>query len=93
MGAALVERKPILSDKGTALMASCKSYEYRHYFCFRHLLELLGSKTFVAMLSRRLFLTSSEAEYVELKIITIVDFRIGCQEGLINTKGACLFCE
>jgi hypothetical protein len=43
------------------------------------------------MLGRRLFLTSSEEEYLRLRSITIVDFRIGCQEGAIALAGVCHF--
>jgi hypothetical protein len=93
LGAGLVELTPVLSDQGKALIAYCKGYEFRHFFCFRHFLELLGSGTYVAMLARRLLFTGSEGEYRQLKAITIVDFQIGCREGAITSKGARHFCE
>jgi hypothetical protein len=93
IGVGLCQTKPILSDQGKALMAYCTGYESSHYFCFRHLLELLGSHTYVAMLGRRLFFTGSRAEYTELKRITVIDFAIGCKEGAISAKGAQHFCD
>jgi hypothetical protein len=88
---ALVDLTPVLSDQGGGLKAYCKGHESSHFLCFRHLLESLGSHTYVAMLGRRLFFTSSEREYRELKAITILDFQIGCQEDAINAKGASRF--
>jgi hypothetical protein len=89
----LVELAPVLSDQGRGLVAYCQGHESHHYFCYRHLLELLGSRTYVALLGRRLMFTGSESEYRELKAITIIDFQIGCQEGVINANGASHFCE
>jgi ankyrin repeat protein len=93
LGPGLVHDWPILSDEGQALNAYCRGHEDQHYFCFRHRLELLGSNTYVAMLARRLFFVASEDGYREMKTVTITDFRIGCQEGAINSNGARLFCE
>jgi hypothetical protein len=45
------------------------------------------------MWGRRLFFTASEDEYRELKVITIIDFQIGCNEMAINANGAYRFCE
>jgi hypothetical protein len=45
------------------------------------------------MLARRLFFTSPEPEYLELKRITIVDFRIGCEQGAVSSAGARHSCE
>jgi hypothetical protein len=86
----------MLSDQGQRLLAYCKGHEFHHYFCLRHLLKLLGSGTFVALSAHRLFFTSSEREYIELKVIAIVDFQLGYEEAIVERiscgiRGRCLF--
>jgi hypothetical protein len=93
LGPGLIEGVRMLSDQGRGLLVYCKGYEFRRYFCFRHLLELPGSDTDAALVARRLFFTSLEREYVELKEMPIIDFRVGCEEAEINAGGAQHFCE
>jgi hypothetical protein len=63
---------PLLSDAGTALRSYAKGgseregYHRRHYLCYRHLLESLGSGTLVALLARRLLFTNTEKGFREL---------------------------
>jgi hypothetical protein len=48
-----IERKPILSDQGTALEAFCTRNQCRHYYCHRHLIEKFGASGFIGMLVAR----------------------------------------
>jgi hypothetical protein len=76
---------PLLSDEGMALQ-SYGSCHAKHYYCFRHLLEGLGSGTLVAMLARRLLFTRTEFEFLELIGQTLSDFRLACTTSLITSK-------
>jgi hypothetical protein len=42
---------PLLSDEASALISSAKSHRERQFFCYRHILESLGSGTLVALLA------------------------------------------
>jgi hypothetical protein len=61
--------------------------------CFRHLLELLGSKTFVAMQARRLLFTASEAEYLRVARPTFEEFEYAVQHNYITANGKQVFCR
>jgi hypothetical protein len=50
---------PLLSDEGAALKGYAAGYHRFHFYCFRHLLEALGSGTLAAMLAQRLLFTCS----------------------------------
>jgi hypothetical protein len=70
---------PILCDAVAGLVAFAKSHEMNHYLCFKHILESLGIQTYVAVLVRRLLLSSTEREYQELGVINLGDFLNGCR--------------
>jgi hypothetical protein len=57
------EEKAFLSDMGTALKKFCKDFKIKHFYCYRHILERLGSKTFLALIVRKLLFTSSPMEF------------------------------
>jgi hypothetical protein len=57
------EFAPFLSDHGKGLMTFVESINGRHYFCYRHLIEAVGSSTFASLILRRLLFTSSFEEY------------------------------
>jgi hypothetical protein len=77
-------RLPRLSDEETALNAYASQYHELHCYCYRHLLEALGSGTFAAMFARRLLFTSTEQQFVHLVDQTICDFDAGFREALIT---------
>jgi hypothetical protein len=52
---------PVLGNVGAGLVA--KSYWMKHYLCFRHILESMGTETYVAVLARHLLFSSTEREY------------------------------
>jgi hypothetical protein len=54
------------------------------FYCYRHLLEVLGSRTFVAMLARRLLFTYTKQEFRDVVDQIMCDFQAGCREGLIT---------
>jgi hypothetical protein len=54
---------PILSDEGTALKAFCETCHINQFLCYRHLLESIGSSTFVGLIVQRLLFTSCLEEY------------------------------
>jgi hypothetical protein len=77
---------PMLSDQGMALKAYARTFKLRHYFCFRHLLESLGSKTFSALLARRLLFTASENKYSDLKGETFQEVECAIRLGKVTDE-------
>jgi hypothetical protein len=68
-----------------------REYHKTHYFCFRHWLEALGSRGFVAMLPRRLLFTRPKAAYAGILLQTLSDFAEGCRAGQIMESGQIKF--
>jgi ankyrin repeat protein len=89
----LVTNKPLLSDQGQALESFAREAGMEHFYCFRHLLENLGSKTFAAILARRLLFTASEAEYNRLKFETFEEFDCAVQLHEVTESGKRVFCN
>jgi hypothetical protein len=83
---------PLLSDDGTALRAYGARHG-KHFLCYRHLLESLGSRTLAAVLARRLLFTKTRATFDAIVGQTLSDFGLGCREGLITEKGKRKFCR
>jgi hypothetical protein len=54
---------PVLSNAGAGLVALAKSHGMKHYLCFEHILESMGTETYVAVLARHLLFSSTEREY------------------------------
>jgi hypothetical protein len=52
-----------LSDQGKGLIKFVEEINGRHYYCYRHLIEAVGSSTFPSLILRRLLFTSSFVEY------------------------------
>jgi ubiquitin C-terminal hydrolase len=88
-----VRDKPMLSDGGLGLESFGKTFCSVHYRCFRHILEDLGAKTYVAMLAHRLLFAMSEAQFRESWEQTVSDFRGGVARGVITPNGANIFCR
>jgi hypothetical protein len=56
---------PLLSDKGRVLAKYARHYGHRLYLlCVRHLFEVMGSETVIAMLAGRLLFTVTEAAFI-----------------------------
>jgi hypothetical protein len=89
----LVTGKPLLSDQGQALESFAWDAGMEHFYCFRHLLEILGSRTFVAMLTRRLLFTGSAAEYGRIKAQTFEEFDCAVQMDQVTARGKAVFCQ
>jgi hypothetical protein len=83
---------PLLSDEGTPLRAYGIGHR-KHFLCYRHLLESLGSSTLAAVLARRLLFTKTFAAFNAIVGQTISDFVLGCREGLVTDKAKRKFCR
>jgi hypothetical protein len=84
---------PLASDIGQALAAYAKLYHRWHYFCYRHVLESLGSRTLAAMLALRLMFTRTLADFLAKSGQTLSDFAEGCRARLITENGYRIFCQ
>jgi hypothetical protein len=82
---------PLLSDEGAAINAYAVGYHRFHFYCYRHLLEALGSGTLAAMLARRLLFTYTELEFMGLINQTVSDFHAGCSQGFITASAKTKF--
>ena len=54
---------PILSDEGLAIQSFANHYELIHFFCFRHLIEKVGSNSILGEITRRLLFQPSIEGY------------------------------
>jgi hypothetical protein len=90
-GLAGVFEKAPLSDGGTGLQAYGRRHA-RHYGCFRHLLEGLGSRTFVAILARRLMFTARGENYARMRAQAAMSLGLAVGTGIITVRGAEKFC-
>lgn len=84
---------PLLSDAGRALAKYVRDFNHRHFLCYRHLLEILGSGTLVAILAARLFFAVTRQAFLDILPQTLSDFALGCRDGLITVKGRGKFAE
>jgi hypothetical protein len=84
---------PVLTDEGSALSAYARADHSPQYLCYRHLLESLGSGTFVALLARRLLFTKTRVQFDNLIDQTLSDYAIGCRMSLITDQGKTKFCR
>jgi hypothetical protein len=87
-----VRARPLLSDKGSAITAYGQCH-YRHWFCFRHILESLGSRTYVAILAHRLMFCASEVHYHRNREEVGVALEIALSLERVTAKGAERFCR
>jgi hypothetical protein len=83
----------LLSDEGSAIVSYARSRGQRHFFCYRHILESLGSGTFVALLARRLIFTRTRLQFDNLTPQTMSDFAMGVQKQFISPAGAQKFAK
>jgi hypothetical protein len=87
-----VYAKPLLSDGGSALRSYGERHAH-HFFCYRHLLESLGSKTYIAILARRLLFTGSREHYFQLKQEVRIVFEEAIRANRVLPRAAALFSE
>jgi hypothetical protein len=87
-----VYSRPLLSDKGAALIAYGEAHR-RHWFCFRHILESLGSRTYVAILAHRLMFSASKDDYDRNHAEAAVALQIAISLDRVTTKGTDCFCR
>jgi hypothetical protein len=88
----LVFSKALLSDGGQALRAYGQRH-VRHFTCMRHVLERLDSRTYVAMLARRLMFAGCERDYSLLRAHCIISLQLAMRAGIVTDDGAGLFCR
>lgn len=55
---------PILSDQGQGLIKFCKDNNLNQFYCIRHIINLIGAKSFFGKLVRKLLLSQKEPEFV-----------------------------
>jgi hypothetical protein len=84
--------RPLLSDGGLGLKAYGRQHD-AHYGCFRHFLEGLGSRTYVAMLARRLMFAATERQYVTMRAQAAVSLALGVRAEIVSVRGAHLFAK
>jgi hypothetical protein len=85
---------PLLSDEGRALAKYAHHYGHRlHFLCFRHLLEVLGSGTVIAMLAGRLLFTVTETAFIAILPQMLSAFAFGCRDGSVTKKAKLKFAE
>ena len=77
---------PVLSDQGTAIISYCKSKNINQYFCYRHLIEKLGSGSLIGIFAKNL-LFSPTIEIYEIKLIQYIsDINLFIEKGIITEK-------
>jgi hypothetical protein len=82
--------KPLFSDHGTGLVAYGQRHQ-RHWFCFRDLLQHLGSRRSVAILAHRLLFSGTKEEYVRLRDEARISFEVALALGRVTRQGRDLF--
>jgi hypothetical protein len=87
-----VSSRPLLSDQGKALRTYGREH-CKHWFCYRHMLERLGSGTYVAILAHRLMFCASKTEYDRNREDVAAALDIGTSSKRITGKGKRIFCR
>jgi hypothetical protein len=76
--------KPILSDGGSGLQADAAEIGAPHFWCYRHLLESLGSRTFVSRITHRLLFAGTCDEYISRVAQAYSDLNTLIRHGLVT---------
>jgi hypothetical protein len=88
--------KPLLSDEGGALKAFGLRFA-KHFICFRHFLEKLGSRTVLAVLARSLLFTTTPLEFERMLHQTVADLNELLRQDVSKVKptveGLKAFCK
>ncbi len=66
-----LQRLPVLSDQGPGLIKFCKDYKLTQFFCIRHLINLIGPKSFFGKLVSKLLMSQTEEEFRKNHIYAI----------------------
>jgi hypothetical protein len=81
-------RLALLSDQVTALARyAALLHHQRHFLCLRHLLDILGSGTLVALLEGRIMFTVTEASFNASISQMRSDFTFGSHDGVTTEEG------
>ena len=75
---------PILSDEGKAIDAFSRNYGFPHFFCFRHLIEKMGSGSIMGTITRRLLYQTNKSNFKTELEQAISDIYIYFKKGLID---------
>lgn len=62
---------PVLSDQGPGLIKFCHDNNLVQFFCLRHVINLVGPKSFFGKLIRKLLMSQTEPEFVDNHEYTI----------------------
>ena len=91
-----LKEKPVLSDQGSALIAFSKSYDLEQFFCFRHLINKLGSSSELASIAATLLFSKSYEDFLHSwetnKKLILLDF-LSCNEKRIKQFTNMFSCE
>jgi hypothetical protein len=82
-----------LSNEGKALKLFVRNIEGRHFFCYRHLLEVIGASTLAAIVVRRLLFTSSLNEFRAEVDQALLDLQILSEKGQLTDDQSKKICE
>ena len=80
---------PILSDEGNAIskFVSLHGMEQLHFYCFRHLIERVGSFTPISAVTRRLLFIPTLDQYIASLPQAISDVNEFIQNNLVTNNG------
>jgi hypothetical protein len=76
----IITHKIWLSDQGSGIIKFVADNAGTHFFCFRHLLEAIGSNTFAALIAARLLFTTGPEEYKIELIQALEDMNLMIEE-------------
>jgi hypothetical protein len=82
--------KPILSDEGSGLASYASSMKVPHFLCHRHILEGLGSGTYIASLANRLLRAGTPAVYLSRAEQVYSDLNCLIKRKLLKKKSPAL---
>lgn len=79
---------PILSDEGTAIASFASNRNIDQYLCYRHLIEKIGSRTYIAQIVRRLLFIPTIDKYEIELVQAIAEVNCLIKNNDINYKTA-----
>lgn len=59
-----LHKLPVLSDQGSGIIKFCKDNSLDQFFCIRHIINLIGAKSFFGKLVSKLLMSQTEPEFV-----------------------------
>ena len=79
---------PILPDEGTAIASFASNRNIDQYLCYRHLIEKIGSRTYIAQIVRRLLFIPTIDKYEIELVQAIAEVNCLIKNNDINYKTA-----